>query len=245
LLELRGIETQCAGRWSEAIDALATDSFDLVIVDLNLPDSTAEETASTGIGQLRSMDLLVVALTGVDDPELIRHFQRQRVPFVLKPIVTNDFIKTVLTELEWHAPSRELEHALMETGKVPPVTFGEPRGWWSRNSAKISGIAAVVALLLTIASQATGGISWLWSSNKMSAQEETKLRMDVDQTVRRIGAVETGLSGLKDDVTAVRNELAGARQERQEFSKRLDRIDGALGRQETRTDQILTLLQQR
>lgn len=238
LLELRGIQTECAGSWAEGLERLEVGDHDLVILDLALPDSPAHESASTGLAHLRDMNVLVVALTGVDDPELIRHFQRQRIPFVLKPIVTNDFIKTVLTELEWHAPSRELEKAIVEAGKAPLVTFGEPKGWWKRNAASLASAAAVVACVVTVASNASGGIAGLWRAEKVSAIDGRLLRRDVDDALTRV----TSLESLRGDVAEIKRELSSARTERDGFNKRLDRIDSSLTRQEQRTDQILTLL---
>lgn len=62
-------ELQSAGSLSDGLDRLETDPFDLILLDLNLPDSSKEQTLSS-IPDLRKIAPVVV-LTGLSDPDLI------------------------------------------------------------------------------------------------------------------------------------------------------------------------------
>ena len=64
------IDATMASKLSEALRALDRDSFQLVLLDLSLPDSDGIETLSRV--RERQPDVPIVVLTGNDDPDLAR-----------------------------------------------------------------------------------------------------------------------------------------------------------------------------
>src|SRR5579871_4884378 len=61
------ISLDCATTLAEALAKLRTSDFDLVLCDLNLPDSSGLDTLDSVAG---STDRLIIVLTGSDEPEL-------------------------------------------------------------------------------------------------------------------------------------------------------------------------------
>lgn len=64
------IDATMASKLSEALRALERDTFQLVLLDLSLPDSDGIETLSRV--RERQPDVPIVVLTGNDDPDLAR-----------------------------------------------------------------------------------------------------------------------------------------------------------------------------
>lgn len=106
-LKKTGAEIVCAARLDEAIERLARERFDLVVSDLNLPDSVYEETHARL--KAASRETPVVLITGHED--FVRELGNQSPkPLVfLKSEVHHDIFPLV-------ALGRMLEHLLTPQG---------------------------------------------------------------------------------------------------------------------------------
>lgn len=222
LLELRGINTTCAESWADAVECVKEQEFDLAIVDLGLPDSPGEVTAD----RLHKLQVPVIALTGIDDPDLIRKFQRQQLPFVLKPVVTRDFMKTVLTELEYRAPDEKLEHAILQTRHIEPVPVMQDTNWLRRN-------AAAIAVCLAFVSSACGVAFAFYNSGisdaKTVASEKIIIGNQLDQLRSTDKTMADALSKLAGEVRQLQNFDIDSKNDRANLHSEVGRVTSEIG----------------
>lgn len=90
---------QCAERLSEGLDKLGTQRTDIVLLDLNLPDSQGNDTVRTV--KHRAPDVPILVLTGSDDDRMALEAMRSG---------AQDYI--VKGKIDGHALSRALRHAI-------------------------------------------------------------------------------------------------------------------------------------
>ena len=222
LLDLRGIRATCAESWKDGIECAREQTFDLAVVDLGLPDSEADHTADN----LYKLKMPVVAMTGLDDPELIRKFQRQQLPFVLKPVVTRDFIKTVLTELEFHAPSEHLEQAILETRHMEATPVVQDKNWLRRNAAAIAVCLAFVSSAGTVAfAFYDSGIA---DATKV-ASEKVVIGHQLDQLRATDKTMADALSQLAAEVRQLQNFDIDSKNDRANLHSEVGRVTSEIG----------------
>ena len=124
----------------KAMDILAQEKFDLILLDLNLPDSTGPETVTRLLG--RVADAPIVVFSGTDDEDKIvlatRHGAED---FLVKGQVTKaQFLRSIRSALERHRIARS-GIGRFSHGAVPCAmeTQTPVRGWglpWLRNVLK-------------------------------------------------------------------------------------------------------------
>lgn len=145
LLELKEIRVTCAETFGEALTCVQVSQFDLVVVDLGLPDSEPLQTLER-VHELHSSRAIV--FTGVDEPAIIRECMRRNVRFILKGTSATKTLEAILVEMEWLEPSEELEEAIIDTHRtqVQSTTNGAKIRRWIAANAVALLIAGFVAI---------------------------------------------------------------------------------------------------
>jgi diguanylate cyclase (GGDEF)-like protein len=103
------IETACSGK--EALSKIKTDSFDLVIMDIVMPEMDGFKTSS----KIKELDpsILIIMLTGLtDDKALHKSFASGAVDFIKKPIHKMELYVRVKNALRIRNAEKSLKKAL-------------------------------------------------------------------------------------------------------------------------------------
>lgn len=115
--EDEGFEVAGALTCADALDQLAANAYDLLLLDQQLPDGTGTELLEKVLS--REPDLPVVMMTGQHDLELaIEAIKKGAADFVHKPVETAQLEQTVSRLLENRRLSRAVE-ALRATEELP------------------------------------------------------------------------------------------------------------------------------
>lgn len=162
LLALKRIHSECAGNFADALVQSKSTRFDVVIVDLNLPDSEPLVTIDR-MSELHSTR--AIAFTGVDDPAIIRECQKRNIRFILKGTSSSGIMREILMIMEWNEPSPEIEEALIENAKVSRL----PAPWYQR-------LAPVVVAVISLVSASFVGGAALFNTISERATEATQTR---------------------------------------------------------------------
>ncbi|WP_341527565.1 response regulator [Nostoc sp. UHCC 0302] len=105
------VELMPVERLSEALNHLATKSFDVILLDLSLPDSQGLETFV--IAHNRSKATPIIVLTGIDDETLaIRAMQEGAQDYLVKGQVTGDLlVRSMRYAIERQRADEALRHS--------------------------------------------------------------------------------------------------------------------------------------
>lgn len=127
ILELEGYAVQKAVTAREAIDTLLTQSFDIILCDLVLPDLTGFSIIDHVIASHSGPRPVIIIVSGLDDRDNMRKGMELGVDdYVTKPFTRNELLKTIKTQL---AKKEQLKEE-MEQGselKVPGAAPGTQR----------------------------------------------------------------------------------------------------------------------
>jgi signal transduction histidine kinase len=147
------------GRLSTAIERLAQALFDVVLVDLSLPDSQGIET----VLQVRATvpDLPVVVLTGLDDEAIgIRAVQEGAQDYLLKGEINRHLlVRAVRYAVERH----RLKTVVQEQARFASVLAEVGRGMISSLSTPV--LLARLCRLTTDALECDFSQTWLWQAS--------------------------------------------------------------------------------
>lgn len=218
-LKRRSIHVETASSFTSGLECARSAEemkavFDLVVLDLGLPDTTGPEDTLRRSKEFG--DVKIMPWTGYEDHNLIGEFQRLNLPFVLKGGSATRVVKQILIELEWQQPSEPIERAILdahldEKKEMLQVKSYE-RNWLKRNAAPLSAACAVLALVLTVAVQAFGGVDRVWRKAKDGVLTEATITTSLK-------ANSDAIKAERDDRTAA---LADERSVREKDRKELD-----------------------
>ncbi|MFN6569086.1 response regulator [Dendronalium sp. ChiSLP03b] len=105
------VELQPVERLSEALDCLVNDSFDVMLLDLSLPDSQGMETFVRATHQAKATPIIV--LTGLDDETLaLRAMQEGAQDYLVKGQVTGDLL---VRSMRYAIERQRVEDALRQS----------------------------------------------------------------------------------------------------------------------------------
>lgn len=100
ILELEGYAVQKAVTAREAIDTLLTQSFDIILCDLVLPDLTGFSIIDHVIASHVGPRPVIIIVSGLDDRDNMRKGMELGVDdYVTKPFTRNELLKTIKTQL--------------------------------------------------------------------------------------------------------------------------------------------------
>lgn len=110
--ELReeGLRIEFAVSGSEAMDAIRQESFDLILLDVMMPDMDGFETCTRLKEIPRYRDVPVIFLTARDDKEsVLRGFECGAVDYIARPFFGPEFVSRVRTHLRLRKAISDLE----------------------------------------------------------------------------------------------------------------------------------------
>lgn len=194
ILKRRALHAECAHTFAEGLACVRGGHFDLAIVDLILPDSPdAMET----LRRSTELNISRIIMTGFSDPAIIRECSRQKVEFCLKPIVPEEVLEKVLTELEWQDPSEPVEEAIIANHAEKLADDS----WWKRKSSRIATILGAATLVLLVFTNLRGGFRYIWESAQSGALSDYTIRQNFTDVNNRITAME---EARKEDARTLR-----------------------------------------
>ncbi|BAZ50892.1 multi-sensor hybrid histidine kinase [Nostoc sp. NIES-4103] len=113
------VELQPVERLSEALECLVNDSFDVMLLDLSLPDSQGMETFVRATHQAKATPIIV--LTGIDDETLaLRAMQEGAQDYLVKGQVTGDLL---VRSMRYAIERQQVENALRQSEERFRVAF--------------------------------------------------------------------------------------------------------------------------
>jgi DNA-binding NtrC family response regulator len=113
--EDEGFDIEGAMTCAEALEQVAVNAYDLLLLDQQLPDGTGMELLEAVLS--REPDLPVVMMTGKHDLELaIRAIEKGAADFIHKPVETAQLQQIARRLLENRRLARELEALRMTEG---------------------------------------------------------------------------------------------------------------------------------
>jgi CheY-like chemotaxis protein len=115
------ISPECAHSFAEGRAAIRLRAsqrmpFNCIVSDLHLPDSEPMDT----ISQLRQLagDTPIRALTGLNDPDIIRACRTHNIRLILKGTAVEDIMEEILYAIAETEPSREIDEAIARNKPV-------------------------------------------------------------------------------------------------------------------------------
>ncbi|QSJ21149.1 response regulator [Nostoc sp. UHCC 0702] len=113
------VELQPVEQLSEALECLVNDSFDVMLLDLSLPDSQGMETFVRATHQAKATPIIV--LTGIDDETLaLRAMQEGAQDYLVKGQVTGDLL---VRSMRYAIERQRVENALRRSEERFRVAF--------------------------------------------------------------------------------------------------------------------------
>ncbi|MDM8535382.1 histidine kinase dimerization/phospho-acceptor domain-containing protein [Desulfobacterales bacterium HSG17] len=106
-------DIKTAQRLSEGLDALSSDEFEVILLDLSLPDSSGLELDSLQQIIFAAPHVAVIVLTGLDDDELaVKAVRKGAQDYLAKDRITTDLLsRSIRYGIERKRTAMELEHA--------------------------------------------------------------------------------------------------------------------------------------
>ena len=143
-LEQEGYAVKHSKSVREAIDAVTRDTFDLAILDMQLPDGTGFDIGE----KLKDTDTAVIFLTVIDDEgNIVKAFEGGADDYITKPFRLRELLARVKRTLSAHDHT-ERANLL----KIGDVTIDTAAGKAYRGDSLIELTALEYRLLLTFAS---------------------------------------------------------------------------------------------
>jgi len=173
------ISCDIASRLNEALSLLEADGYDVVLLDLNLPDSDTEET----LAQLKKMNEYapVVVLTGLEDEQIgLRAVQDGAQDYLVKQDIPEDML---LRSMRYASARRQAQEAARRTAELELVL--EQERDLSEQRRQFASIVShelntPLSVILTAA-------HLLYDQNPRITPEKRKAKLDqITSTVKRL-----------------------------------------------------------
>jgi len=118
-LSARGFEVRCAASGEEALERLAGESFDAVLLDLRMPGMGGLETLRAIRRRHTAPELPVIMLTVSDDtPDIVQAYEYGANDYVVKPGELPVLVARLNTQVSLRSAHRELEQTLARQSNV-------------------------------------------------------------------------------------------------------------------------------
>jgi FixJ family two-component response regulator len=229
LLKRHNFDPECAHSLTEGLVCRRGKKWDLILLDLSLPDSP--EPLKTLARSWEFEPILVVVITGADDPVIISELHRLNLAYILKGTTEEGVFEQVLKALESIAPSPEIEKKLVEN-RQKNLT-------WSIRIARFKEVAPILGSLtaLLMAGLTVGGLIYHEIDKRILHTQ--KIEKTLEDLTTNQAAQGKKIDSLAAQQKETAEEVATGKLDRAKIFERLNAIGVAL--EQNRSDLIKRL----